>query len=131
MLGKFTLAGAADVILSQLLLNNGKENFSDELMRVDAAATGVMPERAAHGRAINGMLMINALKHMDPDDKYYIDMDVRVSALATVSKALANYYSLVGPAVADRTDFTEAFRLWARIFTPRGLNEDGTPRAPE
>jgi hypothetical protein len=28
-----TLAGAADVILSQLLLNEGRENFSDVLMK--------------------------------------------------------------------------------------------------
>jgi hypothetical protein len=119
-----TLAGAADVILSQLLLNSGKENFSDSLMRAEAESTGVLPERAAHGRAVNDMLMINALKHMDPGDDGYIEMDVRVSALATVAKAVANYVSLTG----DEPDFVQAFKLWARIFVPKGLDEDGHPR---
>ena len=47
-----TLAGAADVILSQLLVNKGKENFSDFLMKKDGEIIGSMPERAAHGRAV-------------------------------------------------------------------------------
>jgi hypothetical protein len=66
------------------------------------------------------MLMINALKHMDPDDRDYLEMNVRVSAMATVSKAVANYVSLCG----HGADFVEAFKLWARIFTPKGLDAD-------
>jgi hypothetical protein len=119
-----TLAGAADVILSRLLLNEGKENFSDHLMKKDAEITGVVPERGAHGRAVNNMLMINALKHMDPGDDDYVEMDLFVSALATVSKAVANYVDLAG----DDADFVEAFKLWARIHVPKGLDEHGDPR---
>jgi hypothetical protein len=117
-----TLAGAADVILSQLLLNAGKENLSDDLMRADAKITGVMPARAAHGRAVNDLLMINALKHMDLGDDDHMEMDIRVSALAAVAKAVANYVRLSG----DEADFVQAFRLWAQIFTPKGLDNDGT-----
>jgi hypothetical protein len=73
-----TLAGAAHVILSQFLLNDGKENFSDQLMKQEAETTGVMPARGAHGRAVNDMLMINAFKHMDPGDDDQVEMDVLV-----------------------------------------------------
>ena len=118
-----TLAGAADVILSQLLLNKGKENFSDVLMKKDADATGSMPERAVHGKAVNDMLMINAMKHLNPGDDDYLEMDVRISGLATVSKAVSNYVMLCG----DRADFVEVLRCWARVFTPKGLDPDGNP----
>ncbi|HTW39041.1 MAG TPA: hypothetical protein VMD49_10775 [Steroidobacteraceae bacterium] len=122
-----TLAGAADVILSQLLVNQGKQNFSDQLMKKEAEVTGVLPKRAVHGRAINDMLMINAMKHLDPGEDEYLEMDVRVSALATVGKALANYYALVGAETADATDFMTLFKLWAQAFTPKGLDLDGNP----
>jgi hypothetical protein len=116
-----TLAGAADVILSQLLLNAGKENLSDDLMRADSEVTGAMPERGVHGRAVNDMLMINALKHMDPGDDDCLEMDVLISALATVAKAVANYVRLMG----DEADFVQAFKLWAQVFIPRGVDNDG------
>jgi hypothetical protein len=118
-----TLAGAADVILSQLLPSEGKENFSDLLMKKEADATGSMPKPAAHGKAINDMLMINAMKHMDPGDDDHLDMDVRISGLATVTKAVANYVKLCG----DNADFVEVLRCWARVFTPKGLDPDGNP----
>jgi hypothetical protein len=121
-----TLAGAADVILSQLLLNDGKENFSDQLMKQEAEKTGVLPARGAHGRAVNNMLMINALKHMDPDDDDDLEMDVFVNSLATVSKAVANYVTLIGDE-AHNEDFVETFKLWARVHTPKGLDQDGSP----
>jgi hypothetical protein len=118
-----TLAGAADVILSQLLLNDGKENFSDHLMREDAAKTGVMPTRAAHGREVNDMLSINAFKHMDPGDDDHIEADVLIDSAAAVSKAVANYVGLVG----HDADFVRIFKLWAKTFTPKGLDPDGKP----
>jgi hypothetical protein len=118
-----TLAGAADVILSQLLLNGGKENFSDLIMKKDTEITGAMPERAAHGRAVNDMLMINAMKHMNPGDDEYLEMDVRISGLATVSKAVSNYVKLCG----YDAEFVEVLRYWAAVFMPRGLDPDGNP----
>jgi hypothetical protein len=116
-----TLAGAADVILSQFLLNDGKENFSDQLMKQEAETTGVMPARGADGRAVNDMLMINAFKHMDLGDDDQVEMDVLVNSLATVSKAVANYVTLAGDD-ADDEDFVKVFKLWARIHTPKGLD---------
>jgi hypothetical protein len=122
-ISSITLAGAADVILSQLLLNAGKPNFSDQLMKLDADKTGVIPNRSEHGRAVNDMLMINALKHMDSGDDEYVEMDLFVSSMATVAKAVANYVALCG----DDVDFVHAFKLWAQVHTPRGLDQDGVP----
>jgi hypothetical protein len=119
-----TLAGAADVILSQLLHSARKENFSDILMRQEAEETGTLPKRADHGRAVNDMLMINALKHMDAGDDDYIEMDVKVSALATVAKAVANYVALCD----DSASFVQAFKLWAQMFVPNGVDQDGNAR---
>jgi len=121
-----TLAGAADVILSQLLLNAGKKNFSDELMKKEAETSGVMPARDAHGHAVNNMLMINALKHMDSGDDDFLEMDVFVSSLATVAKAVANYVMLIGVS-AHEQDFVKVFKMWATIHAPKGLDEDGNP----
>jgi hypothetical protein len=39
-----TLAGAADVILSQLVLNEGKENFTDQMLAKEFEKTGVRPK---------------------------------------------------------------------------------------
>jgi hypothetical protein len=121
-----TLAGAADVILSQLLLNAGKKNFSDELMAKEAEKSGVMPARGAHGYAVNNMLMINALKHMDSGDDDYLEMDVLVSSLATVAKTIANYVMLIGDPVHEE-DFVKVFKTWATIHAPKGFDEDGNP----
>ena len=66
------------------------------------------------------MLMINAMKHMDPGDDDYLEMDVRIGGLATVSKAVSNYACCAGTA---RT----SLRCWARVFTPKGLDSEGNP----
>lgn len=116
-----TLAGAADVILSQLLLSEGKKNFSDLLMKKEAEANGSFPVRSVHGRFVNDMLMINAMKHMDREDDDYLEMDVRISGLATVGKSVSNYVKFRG----DDVDFVEVFKCWARAFTPKGLDQDG------
>jgi hypothetical protein len=118
-----TLAGAADVILSQLLLDAGKENFSDHIMRADNAVDGIVRDRGKHGREVNDMLMINALKHMDSTDADSIELNVRICAAATVAKAVANYVSLV----SDEADFVQVFKHWAAVFTPKGLDENGDP----
>jgi hypothetical protein len=106
-----TLAGAADVILSQLLLNEGKENFTDQMMNQEFEKTGIRVKRSEYGRAVNDMLMINALKHMDPGDNDFIEMDLELDALATVSKAMANYAMLIG----QDTELVKMFRAWARL----------------
>src|SRR5665647_281594 len=75
-LSAITLAGAADTILNQLLLNDGKENFTDYLRKKAASKTGVLQTRGEYGKEINDILRINSLKHMDKNDDDYVEMDL-------------------------------------------------------
>jgi hypothetical protein len=95
-------------------------------MKQEAEKTGVMPTRGAHGRSVNNMLMINALKNMDPGDDDYMEVDVFVNSLSTVSKAVANYVTLIGDK-AHNEPFVKAFKLWAQIHTPKRLDQEGNP----
>jgi hypothetical protein len=105
-----TLAGAADVILSQLVLSEGKENFTDFMVKKEFEKTGIQLTRTAAGRTYNDLLMINALKHMDPGDGDFIEIDLELDTLATVAKAMANYAMLLG----QDMELIQAFRAWAR-----------------
>ncbi len=60
---------------------------------------------------------------MDAGADDHLDVDVRVSRLATVGTVVANY---VAPCGHD-ADFVEVLRCWAQVFTPRGLDSDGSP----
>ena len=91
-----TLAGAANTIFNQLLLNQDKENFTDLSRKEEAKKTGVLKNRSEYGREINDILGINSLKHMDTDDDNYVKINLDECALAAVSMAVANYVSLAG-----------------------------------
>ncbi|OGW05965.1 MAG: hypothetical protein A2889_09510 [Nitrospinae bacterium RIFCSPLOWO2_01_FULL_39_10] len=106
-----TLAGAADTIFNQLLLNQGKENFTDHSRKKEAEKTGILLTRGEHGKEINDVLRINALKHMDNNDDDYVEMDLDECALAAILKAVANYIDLAGREV----DFIKAFLYWVKL----------------
>lgn len=72
-----TLAGAADVILSRLVLNSGQENFTDSIAQMEVEKGGPERTRAVVGKAVNDMLLINEIKHFDPGD----DGSVTVAAI--------------------------------------------------
>jgi hypothetical protein len=110
-LSAITLAGAADAILCQLVLDAGKENFTDYMARVATEQTGVTPTRAETGKSINDQLMINALKHMDEGDAEYLDLDVDDCGLAAILKAVANWVHLKGRGAP----VIEAFLLWVQL----------------
>jgi len=117
-----TLAGAADVILCRLVLNEGQENFTDFLIREFSGDPLSNETRASHGREINDTLFINDLKHMDEGEDGYIVMDVNECALATIMKALVNYVTIAG---RDK-DFVKAFLAWVRLnLDPKKYNIDG------
>ena len=101
-----TLAGAADVIFSELALREGKENFADIISKEE----NKVQTRKKVSREINDALCINALKHFDPDDDVYIMMDVDSCALGAILKALANYSML------NRKDnrLIQGFRYWLK-----------------
>lgn len=119
-----TLAGAADVILSRLLINAGLENFTESVLISEIEKGGTDLTREVVGKGINDTLFINHLKHMDDDDDGYIDIELEECALAAILKALANYIILAG-----RNDaFVQAFLLWVKLnLDPNKYNVDCDP----
>lgn len=107
-----TLAGAADGILHGLVLKAGKLPFSDYAMGVREALSGETPAKAKFARHINDTLKINDLKHMDQGDPDEVTLDVDISALGAILKAIANRHILV----PDRPAFIEAMLQWAWMF---------------
>lgn len=106
-----TLAGAADVIFSQLLLDKNSENFTDVMILSEFEKTGVLLKRSQAGSNINDVLAINILKHMDPGDSDNVEIDVELSALGAIAKAVCNYIDLGG----EKSNAVLAFRAWSTI----------------
>jgi hypothetical protein len=114
-LSAITLAGAADVILCELVNREGKKNFTD--MICEEKNEGHRREEI--GTKINDLLCINALKHFDKDDKEYIDIDIDECAVAAIFKALANYNMLDG----KDDKLILALRYWAKTnLDPKKYN---------
>lgn len=109
-LSAITLAGAADVLLSQLVLRTGKPNFTDRLAEKDVTSEGTVPPREVVGQKVNDTLHINQLKHFDDDAEEVIELDVDECALAAILKALANYVDLP----EHDKNLVLAFKLWIR-----------------
>lgn len=105
-----SLAGAADVILSRLVLNSGKENFTDHMLRWEVEQGAEPLTREVYGKGMNDTLFINQLKHMDDDDNGVIEIEPEECALAAILKALANYVALAG----QQKDIVLAFKAWVR-----------------
>lgn len=119
-----TLAGAADVILSRLLINAGHENFTESVLILEIEKGGTDLTREVVGKGINDTLFINHLKHMDDDDDGYIDIELEECALAAILKALANYINLAG----READFVQAFLFWVKLnLDPKKYNVDCDP----
>lgn len=119
-----SLAGAADVILSRLLISCGTENFTEFSLRIERERGGDPGSRESHGKDINDTLFINHLKHMGDDDDGFIEMDPEECALAAILKAVANFVSLSG----KQHDFVQAFMAWVRVnLDPNKYNVHGDP----
>lgn len=103
-----TLAGAADGILTALVIRKGKKPFVDYVCMVEEAESGITPPRGKLGSHINDVLNINALKHMDEDGDEFVEMDVTECAVGAILKAVSNYKQLV----EDDPDFIKAFLAW-------------------
>lgn len=117
-----TLAGAADVILSRLILNKGKENFTDVMLRSESNKE--QKTREEFGREVNNLFFINQLKHLDPDDDGYIDLDPEECAIGAILKALPNHIMLTG----RREGFVNVFLLWVKQnLDPKIYNIDCDP----
>ncbi|WP_321885897.1 hypothetical protein [Paraburkholderia bannensis] len=119
-----TLAGAADVILSQLALNKDKSNFTDDLMQEAIQNGAAERTRAEHGREINDVLFINDMKHMDKDEDGLVEMDPEESALGAIMKALVNYIAIVG----REHERVRLFLLWvSKNIDPKKYNVNNDP----
>jgi len=116
-----TLAGAADVILCQLVLNKGEENFTDyQLKNVKDKNIS----RQKYGREINDTLSINALKHMDDDDDGMVTLNLDECALGAILKAIVNLVKLKG----NDVHYVQAFMAWSRLnLDPNKYNIYGDP----
>lgn len=107
-----TLAGAADGILHGLVLKAGKSPFSDYAMSVREALSGATPAKAKFAKHINDKLNINDLKHMDKGDPAEVTLDVDISALGAILKAIANHHILV----PEHPPYIMAMLHWAWMF---------------
>lgn len=106
-----SLAGAADVILSRLVINRGQENFTERSLKRELGRGGPDGTREIHGRSMNDALFINQIKHMDDDDGGFIDMEPDECALGAILKALVNYIILAG----QKKDLVLAFKAWVKL----------------
>ncbi|KQU75619.1 MULTISPECIES: hypothetical protein [unclassified Rhizobacter] len=120
-----TLAGAADVILTQLSIKAGNESFTADLLAQHIAEGGMVETREQHGKKVNDILFINHCKHLDDDEDGYLELeDVEEAALGAILKALVNYVRIDG----FRRDLVEAFRLWGKQnLDPTKYNVDSDP----
>jgi hypothetical protein len=119
-----SLAGAADVILSRLVLNSGQENFTDSVLRSETERGATRKTREEIGRELNDTLFINQLKHMDDDDDGYIEFNPQECAIGAILKALANYVHLTG----RKDKFVLAFLAWVKLnLDPKKYNVDCDP----
>lgn len=117
-----TLAGAADGILHGLVLKAGKQPFSDYAMGVREAMSGETPAKAKYARHINDKLNINDLKHMDEGASDEVTLDIDISALGSILKAIANHHTLV----PEHPDFIQAMLQWTWMFYDgKRIVEDG------
>ena len=94
-LSAITLAGAADGILHGLVLKAGKQPFSDYALGIREAMSGETPSKAKYAKHINDKLNINDLKHMYEGDADEVVLDIDISALGAILKAIANHHTLV------------------------------------
>ena len=123
-----TLAGAADVILCQLVLNQDEENFTDHLLHNDSDAKDKNLTRQKYGRVINDTLSINALKHMDKGNDDLVTLNIEECALGSILKALVNLIKLKGKDI----DFVQAFLAWSTLnLDPKKYNIYGDPNWEE
>ncbi|MGE3480458.1 MAG: hypothetical protein AB7K73_03490 [Gammaproteobacteria bacterium] len=119
-----SLAGAADVLLSRLVLNTGQENFTESALRREMERGGQPVTREEFGKGMNDTLFINQIKHMDNNDDEYIEFDPEECALGAILKAIANYATLGG----RNRDFVLAFMAWVKLnLDPEKYNVDCDP----
>lgn len=122
-----TLAGAADGILHGLVLKAGKQPFSDYALATYEAIAQQTPKKSMYARHINDKLKINDLKHMDENSPDDVTLDVDMSAMGAILKAIANHHTLV----PEHPEFIRAMLQWTWMFYDgQTITEDEPYTAP-
>jgi hypothetical protein len=107
-----TLAGAADVILSQLLVIRGVENFTEYAQKCERQRGGSAEgTKEVYGQGINDLLCINQIKHMDDGEGGFIEINPEECAIGAILKAITNHVVIVG----GRKSFVQAFLAWVKL----------------
>jgi len=123
-----SLAGAADVLLSRLVINIGRVNFTESEMSRAVERGGEAITREKLGKRMNDTLFINQLKHMDDEEDGFVAFDPEECALAAILKAIANYVQLGG----RNKDSVLAFMAWVKLnLDPMKYNVDCDPNWKE
>jgi len=89
------------------------------------------PERTRTevGKAVNDMLLINALKHFNRGEDGTVEVDdLDESALAAILKAMANYVVLAGK---KKTGYKPSSFGFDRISTRRSTTQTASNRNPK
>ena len=121
LVSSITLAGAADVLLSQLVEKHGKENFTAFVLKSEDDPNKTIPQI---GKEINDMFHINSLKHMDSKEDSVVTINLREAAVGAILKALPNYNILRG----KDQDFIQSFLLWIqKNLDPKVYNVNCDP----
>jgi hypothetical protein len=104
-----TLAGAASGILTQLVLNSGKQPFVDYARLLQSKLNSpTIPPRDKFNRHINDRFGVNALRHHAPNDPPTINLDEKRAAEKAITRAVADYIELRG----QSEPFVIAFLNW-------------------
>jgi hypothetical protein len=103
-----TLAGAATAILTQLVLNAGKQPFADYGRLIINEQSGSMPKRQKYIRHVNALLGVDVLKHHAANDPPTIELEEERAAENAVTRALSDYIELRG----QDAPFVKAFLRW-------------------
>lgn len=105
-----TLAGAASGILTQLVLNAGKQPFVDYARLLQSKLIGpTIAPREKFNRHINDRFGVNALRHHAPNDPPTINLDEERAAEEALTRAVVDYIALRG----QSEPFVVAFLNWA------------------
>jgi hypothetical protein len=100
-----TLAGAASGILTQLVLDAGKQPFADYGRLLAKEYTGTEPKRGRYIRDVNVRLGIDLIKHHSASDPPTIALDENRAAEDAITRALSDYVELCG----QEAPFVKAF----------------------
>lgn len=126
-LSAITLAGAADGILHGLVIKAGKQPFADYVLAMTEAMAGQTPSKTKIAKHMNDKLNINGLKHMDEDDDEKVVIDVDISALGAIHKAIVNHRILV----PEQPEFIKAMLHWTYMFYDgKKITEDEPYKEP-